>query len=55
MASAEGFVMLSNDTRLLRQMCEIWGSLESSLHLRKRQVEGLSPEAVLEELWTAKL
>lgn len=49
MLSVEGFVMLSNDARLLGLICEIWGSLESSLYRRKRQAEDLSLRAHLEE------
>jgi hypothetical protein len=41
--SAEGNVMLSNKARLLGLICELWGSLESSLYRRKRQVADLSP------------
>ncbi len=50
MPSVEGFVMPSNDARLLGLICEIWGSLESSLYRRKRQVEDLGLRALLEEV-----
>jgi hypothetical protein len=36
MPSAEGFVMSSNNARLLGLVWEIWGSLESTLYRRKR-------------------
>lgn len=48
--SVEGFVMSSNNARWLGLVCELWGSLESSLYGRKRQVEDLNLRVLLREI-----